>query len=700
MSSRNRNILPNNLAQLQNLIKRDPDSYREEFTQQWRHLESNLEIFKLNPSEPSETIAELVMFISQVGTCYEELFTGFPNELRDLLDQHYAIMNPELRMTMVKSLILLRNKNVVPPIQVLELFFTLLKAKDKLLRKVLYNHIVSDIKNINVKSKNNKVNTSLQNFMFSVLKESSPNAAKMSVDVMIELYRRNIWNDSRTVNVLVTACHSKVTKVMVAALKFFLGSDSETQNDEKDDSDSEDEQEKARQLIVANQVSKKTGKKKKKFEKALAVLRKSKKKSKPVSFNFSAIHLINDPQGFAERLFKQVESSTERFEVKLMIMNLISRLVGIHELILLNFYPYLQRLLQPHQREVTKLLMFAAQSSHEMVPPDAIEPMLMTIANNFVSETKSNEVMAVGLNAIREICNRCPLAMTSDLLQDLVQYKTTKNKTVMMSARSLMQLYRNVDPTLLHKKDRGKPDGKSGHAKEFGALEAHTFIPGTELLESVNSEEKPQKEKAGEEGEGSDNDGWETDDEEEEIFEDDDEEWIDVSHSEEDEEMEDGEKETSLCDENAAKKAEEISVSRILTDEDFKRIQKETLAEQVSGKSKGKKRRFEPTSKGKNELVELDQIENVHKKMKHDKESRLATVHAGREGRETFSKPKQKRQNEFASTTNKEKKKNKPFMMMSHSSKTRVKSKKSFREKQIALRDALLKNERGKGRNK
>ena len=700
MSSRNRNILPNNLAQLQNLIKRDPDSYREEFTQQWRHLESNLEIFKLNPSEPSETIAELVMFISQVGTCYEELFTGFPNELRDLLDQHYAIMNPELRMTMVKSLILLRNKNVVPPIQVLELFFTLLKAKDKLLRKVLYNHIVSDIKNINVKSKNNKVNTSLQNFMFSVLKESSPNAAKMSVDVMIELYRRNIWNDSRTVNVLVTACHSKVTKVMVAALKFFLGSDSETQNDEKDDSDSEDEQEKARQLIVANQVSKKTGKKKKKFEKALAVLRKSKKKSKPVSFNFSAIHLINDPQGFAERLFKQVESSTERFEVKLMIMNLISRLVGIHELILLNFYPYLQRLLQPHQREVTKLLMFAAQSSHEMVPPDAIEPMLMTIANNFVSETKSNEVMAVGLNAIREICNRCPLAMTSDLLQDLVQYKTTKNKTVMMSARSLMQLYRNVDPTLLHKKDRGKPDGKSGHAKEFGALEAHTFIPGTELLESVNSEEKPQKEKAGEEGEGSDNDGWETDDEEEEIFEDDDEEWIDVSHSEEDEEMEDGEKETSICDENAAKKAEEISVSRILTDEDFKRIQKETLAEQVSGKSKGKKRRFEPTSKGKNELVELDQIENVHKKMKHDKESRLATVHAGREGRETFSKPKQKRQNEFASTTNKEKKKNKPFMMMSHSSKTRVKSKKSFREKQIALRDALLKNERGKGRNK
>ena len=30
MSDRNRNKLPNNLPQLQNLVKRDPDSYREE----------------------------------------------------------------------------------------------------------------------------------------------------------------------------------------------------------------------------------------------------------------------------------------------------------------------------------------------------------------------------------------------------------------------------------------------------------------------------------------------------------------------------------------------------------------------------------------------------------------------------------------------------------------------------------------------
>ena len=33
------------------------------------------------------------------------------------------------------------------------------------------------------------------------------------------------------------------------------------------------------------------------------------------------------------------------------------------------------------------------------------------------------------INAIREICVRCPLAMTEDLLADLVQYKSHRDKS-------------------------------------------------------------------------------------------------------------------------------------------------------------------------------------------------------------------------------------------------------------------------------
>lgn len=33
------------------------------------------------------------------------------------------------------------------------------------------------------------------------------------------------------------------------------------------------------------------------------------------------------------------------------------------------------------------------------------------------------------LNAVREVCARCPLVMTDELLQDLAQYKTSKDKS-------------------------------------------------------------------------------------------------------------------------------------------------------------------------------------------------------------------------------------------------------------------------------
>ncbi len=49
---------------------------------------------------------------------------------------------------------------------------------------------------------------------------------------------------------------------------------------------------------------------------------------------------------------------------------------------------------------------------------------------------------------------RCPLAMGEDLLRDLTEYKNYKNRAVVAASRSLIQLFRNVNPELLHKKDR------------------------------------------------------------------------------------------------------------------------------------------------------------------------------------------------------------------------------------------------------
>jgi len=144
-------------------------------------------------------------------------------------------------------------------------------------------------------------------------------------------------------------------------------------------------------------------------------------------------------------------------------------------------------------------------------------------------------------------------------------------------------------------------------------------------------------------------------------------------------------------------KAIEVTSSRILTDADFRRIDAAQLRKAATGfsKTRNKRRRLDDaegkdnvvnTIKPRDELVDLAAIEMIHKKRKHDKESRLATVLEGRKDREKFGQ-KRGKQNEFASTTNKEKMKKKNFMMMKH--KIKKKTKRSFVDKQRTLRASL-----------
>lgn len=63
-------LLTSNLPQLQNLIKRDPAAYKEEFLQQWNHYNSIRQIFTINPDEQAHHFRELVSFISQVRAIF------------------------------------------------------------------------------------------------------------------------------------------------------------------------------------------------------------------------------------------------------------------------------------------------------------------------------------------------------------------------------------------------------------------------------------------------------------------------------------------------------------------------------------------------------------------------------------------------------------------------------------------------------
>ena len=64
---------------------------------------------------------------------------------------------------------------------------------------------LADIKTANQKHRNEQLNRTIQNFLYSLLATDNDVAAKKSLAVLTELWRRHVWRDARTVNVIGTA---------------------------------------------------------------------------------------------------------------------------------------------------------------------------------------------------------------------------------------------------------------------------------------------------------------------------------------------------------------------------------------------------------------------------------------------------------------------------------------------------------------
>lgn len=737
-------ILPTNIILLQNVVRRDPESYYEEFVQQYSHYESLRDIFLMNPSGASKgtEFGELIGFVSAVCDCYPKETSNYPDELKNLLLNNHRDLSPELREKIIQCLTMLRNKGIVSAESLIQTIFPLLSAYSnssaasvsgqhiKALRHQIYSTLISLLKSVNTTSKNQKLNRSTQALLFNLL-EQRDSQGLWATKLTRELWRRGIWDDSRTVEIMTQAALHPDVKVAVAGTKFFLGADKEREENFEDDS-SDDEKFDMGALKHRMQVQKKSLKKTKKLEQAVKTMKKKSNAKNPTTYlNFSAIHLLRDPQGFAEQLFARHLSgkNSNRFDLdqKILFMNLISRLIGTHKLTVLGIYSFFLKYLTPKQRNVTQIMAAAAQASHDLVPPESISTVVRKIADEFVSDGVATEVASAGINTIREILSRAPLAIDPTLLQDLTEYKGSKAKAVMLAARSLITLYREVAPQMLLKKDRGKTasmglqTGEKNKAPQFGVESSVvTSIPGIELLakwkkEHANGEEDDENNLENwevEQGDVSDIEGdWVTvesdkeydisdSEDEKDVKDDDDTKPVDEEDSEldlsssddDDDERDRPAKKLKTAEDADVKKEEAIDAekamaellsSRILTPADFAKLEELKVQAGVE-KALGIKPNEE----------EVDSTTLVGKiKYKQLREERIAQAREGKDDREKFGSRRGKRDAPH-STTNREKARKKNFVMMIHKKSVQGKQKLSLRDRQKVLRAHITKQKK------
>ncbi|GAB7353945.1 hypothetical protein MBLNU459_g4548t1 [Dothideomycetes sp. NU459] len=739
------------LPNLQYKIRRDPASYKDDFRNQYSQYQAFLQLFMTAPTSADDqglvSLRDLIDFVAHVADCYPEVTKGFSDDLVALLNLHHASLEPELREKIVGSLVLLRKKDIIDSVALLNTLFPLLvSTPSKTLRALLFTKILSDLRSSNSKTTNHKLNRTIQTVLYNLI-TSEPTSPKgiWAVKITRELWKRQIWTDAKAVEIMKEAALSQNEKVVAGGVRFFLGGDKEREEAADDDSDEDDGIDMAKLRHQAG-INKKTKKKANDLRRAAAtVKKKEKKKGAPHPLNFSALHLLHDPQGFAEKLFQQhlqtqAPKAKLNLEQKLLVLQLVSRLVGLHNLTLIPLYSYFIKYLTPRQPSVTSFLASLAQSTHSLVPPDALEPLVQKIANEFVSEAAAAEVASAGLNAIREICLRQPLAINETLLQDLVEYRKSKDKGVMMAAKGLLSLYREVGADLLRKRDRGKQATIAvikGERKErrFGDVEAGG-IEGLDLLEKWKDEERRRK--RAEKGLDPDLSGGDSEDEDEEEaagwnnwdVEDDDSDdsggWINVESDGEDIDISDDEDDKNKDKPPAAKKqktaedataaaaaAEEAAASqkaaddisklattRILTPADLAKLQELRANASISKLLPAEQRRIKQqqaaSARHADDPLTAAEIEGLARlSSKSTKEERIAAAKGDRDEKHqsTTAKRKEKKEAEGKSTTNKEKARKKNFLMTL--GKAKRKGKRSLVEQKKILRGHIDRKKRG-----
>ena len=472
------------LPQYQDRVKRDKESYKEEFLKILKKFEEQFTIFSFDPSRKIKGFKELLMFFAHLSHLFKEETAFIPKGLCKIISENYLTIPHEVRLTIVDSLSIMCKSGILSLLEVIPLFFNLMRCQDKILRKRLTDYIISSLTKVNEKHKNVNINKNIQNFCEKLLEDSNKKLARKTLNIIVNLYQKKIWNDSRTINMLANiAVNAKDIKISSAACKFFL---SEYDTEQGDSSDEEDLEElKNKYKLLGKGYSQKTKKRKAKLKQLMKSIERKEERNKKIktNTNFLPIDQLNDPYTFAEKLFHLMSSfQSGNFSHKLIILRLLGRILGRHRLIINNFFNSMIPLIKAEQKDLNIILASIIEATHDQIPPIELESLIKKLFDFFISDVLPPQQITLGLHTLYGIMERCPYCINEEYFNICEELRNYKNKSVANAARAVCNLYKE------HSDKKGIENGFG-----FGDAKNNDTIEGIELLKKLEKKPKEYK---------------------------------------------------------------------------------------------------------------------------------------------------------------------------------------------------------------
>ena len=382
------------LQSLQYVMKKDPEGYAAELDGQVATFQERLKAWESSPLQHHQELGELAIFLAHMSPLYPDRVTFLPGQVMQRLRDNSTAMLSEVRTKFCESLTLMCAKKQLPLSDLCSTFFRLFQVPDKKLRSYLYASCLNAIKRFNAKSVDQRVNRQIQRDLAEWLHGQDGPSGRMAINIFMELFRRRMWDDDHVVNIIGAACFSRQNKVRGSAVNFLLGIDDEL-DDGGDDfglGGGDDQPAKKRIKRIKLAIVKKH--KKKALRKALKEQAKEDERVRlegPASVrrrreapSFSALDRLHDPQAFAERMVLLMNkwSTTLNFDHKLLMMELVSRVIENHRFFVTEYFDLIMRYLQPGQQGKLPAAfapIIPAKGGHCVVSPSPAHTALPTL---------------------------------------------------------------------------------------------------------------------------------------------------------------------------------------------------------------------------------------------------------------------------------------------------------------------------------
>lgn len=468
-------------------VKFDPNGFNEELIKIIEKYSNCYNNFKKNPTKRSYDLAKYTIFMANIFEFYSVDLKFLIGSLSSLLESYSAQMHYFNRKKTLQALVIISKKGFWKPLESIKFFSQILLLEDKILRQTSADHMYSVIKKNDMGGRNSSLHKQLADYFQECISEGEDELAKRMLKIMVQLFEKGVWRDKRIVNIMASGALHTFNKVVNISCQFLI----ETTKADDDLESSSSEEDLYMNSIYNNKHTKKTKKRAGKLEKEKKkhTRRLNRIQALKGSSNFYPIDSLYNPQTFTDQLFSKLRKSKYTFGSKLHMMAVVSRMIGRHRLIIPSFYGFLQKYLKYGNKELGRIFAFLAEATHTIVPDSDLEPILKFIILHFANESCPDLKIAMGLNCITQMCARKPLLISEEDLNFLCSLRGYKEKNVTTAVKTLINLYRDLNPLMLKKQYRGKMEkddltkdllGKRNYL--FGEDEVQHRVDGAELL--------------------------------------------------------------------------------------------------------------------------------------------------------------------------------------------------------------------------